>query len=515
VYTRNVVPTAVVKKVLLCWLGDADFRGAGLKLPPRPRRSFTTDNAGPVVQAVEAGSYDRIVLLNNREPALATQYAEWLKDRSLLAEVRDVPLDDVTDHAQIYEAVVPICEEVGAGAELTFHLSPGTPAMASVWLLLGKTRFPANLIRSSLERGVEAANVPFDIAAELLPELLRGAGDQLEQASLERPPETAAFGDIVHRSREMRDVIQLAQRVAVWPVPVLIEGESGTGKELFSRAIHEASPRRGRPFVAVNCGAIPKELVEAELFGHEKGAFTGATRSHAGYFEQASGGTLFLDELGELPLDAQVKLLRALETGEVRRVGGATSTKVDARIVAATNRSLIHEVARGTFREDLFYRLAVTRLRLPPLRERKGDLNPLIDFALARVNRDGLEHVPGYEKKSLSAGARNLLMNRPWRGNVRELFSTLRQAAIWADGATIRKTDTRRALIDDGATREEVLDRPLDEGFDLNALLADVTRHYLERALTESNGVKKDAAALLGFANYQTLSNWMKKYGVD
>lgn len=503
-------------KVLLCWLGDADFRGAGVELPPRPRR-VARDDSGPVAKAVEAVAYDRIVLLNNRTPDLAAEYAEWLGDRtSATLEVREVPLQDVSDHAQIYDAVVPICEAVaGSGAELTFHLSPGTPAMASVWLLLGKTRFPATLIRSSPERGVEAASVPFDISAELLPELLREAGEELERASQERPPESAAFADIIHRSREMKDVIELAQRVAVWPVPVLIEGESGTGKELFSRAIHDASPRRERPFVAVNCGAIPKELVEAELFGHEKGAFTGATSARAGYFEQANGGTLFLDELGELPLDAQVKLLRALENSEIRRVGGTSTKKVDARIVAATNRSLLDEIAHGTFREDLFYRLAVTRLKLPPLRERRGDLTPLIEFALARVNADGLAHVPGFSEKKLSAGARNVLLSQPWRGNVRELISTVRQAAIWADGGTIRKGDAERALLDDGrAATDQVLHRPLDDAFDLKVLLADVTRHYLERALSESNGVKKEAAALLGFTNYQTLSNWMKKYGV-
>lgn len=508
----------LMEKVLLCWLGDADFRGAEVPLPRRPR-PVTTGHLGPIASAVEAGPYDRVVILNNRTPELAKQYVGWLGERtSSQLEVRELPLEDVTDHRQVFEAVVPICdEETKAGSQLTFHLSPGTPAMASVWLLLGKTRFPAELIRSSPERGVEPANVPFDISAELLPDLLREAGEELERASQERAPEAVAFKDIVRRSKEMNDAIRMAQRVALWPVTVLIEGESGTGKELFSRAIHDASVRRDKPFVAINCGAIPKDLVEAELFGHERGAFTGAATARPGCFEQAHEGTLFLDEIGELPLDAQVKLLRALDNREVRRIGGKTTKKVDVRVIAATNRSLLNEVAEGHFREDLFYRLAVTRLRLPPLRERRGDLTLLLDFALDRVNEDGTKgSVPGFEPKSLSPGAKNVFMNHSWPGNVRELINTVRRAAIWSDGVTIDKDDALRALLDD--RREygtRILGRPLSESFDINEPIAEVVRHYIDRALAESGGVKKRAAALLGFSSYQTLTNWMRKYGID
>jgi transcriptional regulator with PAS, ATPase and Fis domain len=187
----------------------------------------------------------------------------------------------------------------------------------------------------------------------------------------------------------MDRLIQRARRVAIRNVSVLIEGESGTGKELLARAIHRASPRKDRPFIAVNCGAIPAELVESELFGHEKGAFTGATQQRTGHFEAADGGTLFLDELGELPGPAQVKLLRTLQEGEVVRLGSSKPTKVDVRIIAATNRTLTEEIASGRFREDLFYRLAVAVLKLPPLRERSGDLGVLIDHLLAQVNREG------------------------------------------------------------------------------------------------------------------------------
>ncbi len=193
----------------------------------------------------------------------------------------------------------------------------------------------------------------------------------------------------------MARLLTRARHVAARAVPVLVEGETGTGKELLARAIHAASPRRGRPFIAVNCGAIPSELVESSLFGHAKGAFTGAIAERPGVFEAAHSGTLFLDELGELPLAAQVKLLRTFQEGEVTRVGETAARKVDVRIIAATHRDLLAEVTAGRFREDLFFRLAVAVLRLPPLRDRKGDLGLLIDHMFAQTWRTSPASPPG------------------------------------------------------------------------------------------------------------------------
>ena len=229
----------------------------------------------------------------------------------------------------------------------------------------------------------------------------------------------------------MVHVIARARRVAPRSVPVLIQGESGTGKELLARAIHRASPRRDRSFLAVNCGAIPAELVESELFGHEKGAFTGADRARVGYFEAADGGSLFLDEVGELSMLAQVKFLRILQDGKVLAVGSRSHRDVDVRIIAATNRSLAGEVAEGRFREDLFYRLAVADLKLPALREREGDLGLLVERLLEQVNGEHANQ-PGFEPKKISPGARNLLMAHPWPGNVRELLNTLHRTALWS-----------------------------------------------------------------------------------
>jgi transcriptional regulator with PAS, ATPase and Fis domain len=312
----------------------------------------------------------------------------------------------------------------------------------------------------------------------------------------------------------MQRLITRARRVAAHAVPVLIEGESGTGKELLARAIHRASPRRDRELIAVNCGAIAPELVESELFGHEKGAFTGATSPRGGYFEAAHGGTLFLDEVGELPAPVQVKLLRSLQEGAIVRVGATHPRKVDVRVVAATNRTLTDEIAAGRFREDLFYRLAVAVLKVPALRDRPGDLGLLIDSLWDTISRDD-GGLPRAQPKKLSAGARNALLGHSWPGNVRELVNTLRRAAIWSEGPTITADEAREALLPaPSGRRSDVLDRPLGSDLDLPALLGDVARHYLARAVQEAHGNKTRAAELVGLPSYQTLTNWLDKYEV-
>jgi transcriptional regulator with PAS, ATPase and Fis domain len=257
--------------------------------------------------------------------------------------------------------------------------------------------------------------------------------------------------------------------------------------------------------VAVNCGAIPEQLVESELFGHEKGAFTGATEARLGHFREAHGGTLFLDEIAELPKAAQVKLLRTLQQGEVLAVGSSRPVRVDVRIVAASNRPLLGEVAAGRFRSDLYYRLAVAILVLPPLRERAGDLDLLINHALAHINEEFAAD-PGYEPKRLEPAARAALHAHPWPGNVRELYNTMRRAALWTPGVVMRVADVREALLPmPGEPAGEV---------DLPSVLAGVARQHLQRALEEAEGNKSRAAEMLGLASHQTLTNWMRRYGV-
>jgi len=243
---------------------------------------------------------------------------------------------------------------------------------------------------------------------------------------------TLTFKDIVTRNERMRAVLRTAEKAAASTIPVLIEGESGVGKELIARAIHGSGERRAKPFVAVNCGAIPENLVESVLFGHEKGAFTGATERHLGKFVEASGGTLFLDEVGELPLPAQVKLLRALQEDQVEPVGARRPVKVDVRIVSATNRDLIADVKAGRFREDLFYRLHVFPIGVPPLRERREDIPDLIRHFLARFCAE-----EGKRIQMVSAPALTLLRNHRWPGNVRQLENAMFRAVVLAEGDTL------------------------------------------------------------------------------
>ena len=253
-----------------------------------------------------------------------------------------------------------------------------------------------------------------------------------------READTLSFDELIAEAPATREAIALARRAARSDIPVLIEGESGTGKEVFARAVHGSGERAGGPFVAVNCGAMPAQLVESILFGHEKGAFTGATARRPGKFQEASGGTLFLDEVGELPPEAQVKLLRALQTGEVDPVGASMPVRVDIRLVSATNRDLGRMIAEGTFREDLYYRVGVFPLALPALRERREDLESLAQMFLARFA--ALEETPvtGFSQEALS-----LIRAAPWPGNVRQLENVIHRAVVLAEGALICPGDLR------------------------------------------------------------------------
>jgi len=498
-----------VSNILFAWIGFTDLRAS---------RGDPEAGLGPIAQALKTIDVNRVVLLSDLLKKDTSPYVQWLRDQTGFgAELFQINLSGPTQFGEIYSAAVDVILKATknpGGDSLTFHLSPGTPAMAAVWIILGKTRFPATLIESSKEHGVRVASVPFDISADFIPDLLLTADKELLAKSGGAMPEAPEFSSICTRNPVMKRVLAMARRIASRSIPVLIEGESGTGKELLARAIHRASLRRDAPFIAVNCGAIPLELVESELFGHERGAFTGADRMRKGHFEAAHCGTLFLDEIGELPLPAQVKLLRVLQDGGVMRVGGSTPIRTDVRIIAATNRSLVAEVAGGRFREDLFYRLAVAVLKLPPLRDRQGDLSLLIDHLLASINEENGKE-PGYKDKGLSASAKNLLLQYCWPGNVRELYNTLLRASIWADTAKIEEHDIRQALLPGvRSAPTEILDLPLGEGMRLPGIIETVVRHYLERALQKAHGNKSRAAALVGLPSYQTFSNWMRRYGV-
>jgi DNA-binding NtrC family response regulator len=376
---------------------------------------------------------------------------------------------------------------------------------------------------------VGAERLQFSIKNALSVDALAG---EMRRAS-RRAQGVLTFKDLVSRSPEMARVIRLGERSAHSTIPVLIEGESGVGKEIVARAIQGASDRRGNPFITVNCGALPANLVESILFGHEKGAFTGATEKHVGKFVEANGGTLFLDEIGELPLDLQVKLLRALQEGEIDPIGAKRPVRVDIRLISATNQNLIELVKRGLFREDLFYRLNVFPINIPPLRARREDIPDLARRFCARFSAE-----EGRNIRSLSAEAVSLLTSYDWPGNVRQLENAMFRAVVLAEGdeltvvefpqiaAHVSGFDVRvpplPAPIAQSAPREREIVRV--EVRDPNVLpllgkngemrrLEDLEAETIRFALAHYRGQMSEIARRLGIGR-STLYRKMKEYGL-
>ncbi|MFH1090347.1 MAG: sigma-54 dependent transcriptional regulator [Pseudomonadota bacterium] len=321
----------------------------------------------------------------------------------------------------------------------------------------------------------------------------------LRRAAADRPPE-----GIVVRSRLMTDLLVLVERVAQVKSPVLIVGESGTGKELVARAIHQAGPRKDGPFVPVNCGAIPENLLESELFGHVRGAFTDAVRDRAGLFREADKGVLFLDEVGELPPALQVKLLRVLQFEEVRPVGGQSPVSVDVRILAATARDLAKDVQAGRFREDLFYRLYVLPLTIPPLRDRPEDIPPLLDHFLTAFSAR-----LGRPRPEISPEALEALLRYPWPGNVRELENLVDRLLVLSPGPRFELAGLPPHL----RTAKLWPVGPLED-LDLKAGIRGLEARYIKEALIQTQGNRAEAARRLGIS-YPSLLSKIKGYGLD
>ncbi|MBB5351440.1 DNA-binding NtrC family response regulator [Haloferula luteola] len=328
---------------------------------------------------------------------------------------------------------------------------------------------------------------------------LQVAEDRREAHHPEAEPQaTDARVKIIGVSRPLQDVFKIVGRVARSDAPVLVTGESGSGKELVATAVHEYSPRRQREFLAINCGAIPENLLESELFGHEKGAFTGAIAKRAGRFEQADGGTLFLDEIGEMPLSVQVKLLRVLQDGTFSRVGSNEVIKADTRIVAATNRNLAEEVSAGRFREDLYYRLNVVEVKLPPLRDRPEDIPLLAEFFLQKITRKN-----GMARIRLSSEAIGALQAHHWPGNVRELENTIARACALASSNVLLPGDIPLAVAPEQINGiNKAIDTLLDR------MPSDSAHKWLmetisSRALERNDGDMKRAAKLLGLSQVE------------
>ena len=317
--------------------------------------------------------------------------------------------------------------------------------------------------------------------------------------------ERYTFHNIVYGSPKMEEVMGLVARVAPSQATVLIRGESGTGKELIAHAIHYASPRSGRPLVKVNCSAIPETLLESELFGHEKGAFTGAAQKRIGRFEEAGGGSIFLDEIGDLAPGTQIKLLRILQEKEFQRVGSNFNLKTDVRVITATHRDLEEAMKKGEFREDLYYRLNVISIHLPPLRERKEDISLLIDYFLKKYSKQNQKAISDISKE-----ARNLLLHYPYPGNVRELENFIERAVVLCRGEIITTQDLPFHLQEGKTEREWEFQKRVKS---LPESLEEVERDLIVKALHQHQGIQTKAAESLGISE-RVLRYKMKKYRI-
>lgn len=320
-------------------------------------------------------------------------------------------------------------------------------------------------------------------------------------------PRRQSYGSLIGQSRKMQELYDLVEKVAGTRVNVLITGESGTGKEVVAKAIHYNSDRRDMPFIPINCGAIPENLLESELFGHEKGSFTGAISQKPGLFEVANQGTLFLDEIGELPAMMQVKLLRVIQEREFRRVGGTKNIHCDVRVIAATNKDLEVEVKLGLFREDLFYRLNVIRIELPPLRDRRDDIPLLVQHLYRKLT--------GKDEIAIEDAAMRRLYEYNWPGNIRELENVIERCVVLGGvgGLTAESLPLPLKASSVAPTQGVISDIP-DAGFDLDAYLGSIEQDILQKALEKTGGVRKKAAELLGIS-FRSIRYRLAKFGIS
>jgi two-component system, NtrC family, nitrogen regulation response regulator GlnG len=435
-----------------------------------------------------------------------------------LAELRRALAGGVPD-VLVTDVVLPDGNGLDEAASLSAE-HPGLPI-----IVFSAQNTLATAVRATEVGAFDYLPKPFDL--DVLGQAVRSAIARGQRAPAELPEAEIGGGpSLIGRSPAMQEVYRVVARVVANDLTVLISGESGTGKELVAQAIHDLGPRRRAPFIALNMAAIPRELIEAELFGHERGAFTGAASRVAGKFEQAAGGTLFLDEIGDMPMDAQTRLLRVLQQGEFTTVGGARAIKADVRIVAATNKDLAALVQAGLFREDLFYRLNVVPMQLPPLRERRADVPLLARHFLDRAVEDGLP------RKSLAADAVAVLESYDWPGNVRQLENLMRRIAALSRDEVIGAGSIRAALGEAGlrgpaagdagieaavrARLERIaIEEPqaLDDGTLYDRIIGEVERPLIEAMLARHGQNQLRAAKALGI-NRNTLKKRLDTLGI-
>ncbi|MEZ8543905.1 sigma 54-interacting transcriptional regulator [Vibrio splendidus] len=490
---------------LLSWLGRTDLDQMKLD-----------KTASIATIALKAPAFDDVVILASTWEGEWHDYKEWLEKKLACAgrsntsvKIQRIRLSSPIDYTAITKVMHKQLAHVSDQADgIYLNLTSGTPAMTVVSVLLGKSIAKCQLVQTTPQGQLIEVDVPVDFSAEYQ----KSSSTAIAQLASKTPSLNSAFDSITAKSTVMQNVIKKAQRLAYADLPALLLGESGTGKEVMAKGIHKASPRADKPFKAVNCGALPENLVDSILFGHVKGAFTGAHQDHAGLFEQANGGTLFLDEVGELPLAVQVKLLRALQQQEITKVGDVATKSVDVRIIAATHRDLFKMVSDESFREDLFYRLAVGVIELPSLRARSEEIPFLIEELMIDINQQMKTH-PLFESKNISKSAIEFAEAYSWPGNIRELWNTLNRAVLWSEGKDITKQDLEVAIISRDLTSAN--NGEFRVPGDLQQHIDNIKKSAIESAMDYAAGNKSKAAKSLGLNNHQTLNNWLKTLNLE
>jgi transcriptional regulator with PAS, ATPase and Fis domain len=473
------------------------------------------DQPGPILSLVSEETFDRIILFSTPATENITEATKEELDRvtpKTETEIRDVPLNDPTDYrailAQLRSHLRHIIDEL-PDAEFFIAVASGTPQMHASWVLLAASgEIPAKILHVRPPRFVSkdlSVVSEVDLSSDEFPSVRARIGTT-DVSPDEGGPDLALAVrqlNIVGDHESFRAALEVAAALATSDAPILIRGETGTGKELFARLVHLLSGRPRDRFIAVNCAAIPPDLVESLLFGHRKGAFTGAMRDQEGKFDLANGGTLFLDELAELPLPAQAKLLRILQDGMVDPVGADRPHEVDVRVVAATNRDVAKAIRAGEFREDLYYRVNVGEIVLPPLRERRSDIPKVALQVLDRVN------ATMRSPKRLSQEALARLQNHPWPGNVRDLQNVIERSARLCRTPVL---DAEDLLISEPVTHADPLDAlPEPEpGFSLDGFISSARKQLMLRAVEMANGNQSEAARLLGISP-QAVSKFLKQ----
>lgn len=501
-----------MKSILLTFVGNHD--------PFDP----ADGSDGPILNLISAKSFDSIYLFYNNDHYLkrASDLYQEIQRRKINSRVTYVAIEtpDPTDYTMLYPLMNNACQKILEETQ-KYHpqyyiaLASGTPQMHTIWVLLQQAKlFPATLLQAIDKRfdksgqayreiSFEIDNFPAIVSPDEIKRLLNISELKRERLEAERKSLTKdlGFSEIVGQSALLRREIEKAAMIADKDIPVLICGETGTGKELFARAIHYHSPRKEQPFICVNCAVLPENLIESELFGHKKGAFTGAIQDKKGKFELADKGTIFLDEIGDMPLVTQAKILRALQEKEITPVGSETTIKIDVRIISATNMDLEQARQEKRFRDDLYFRIKGLILQIPPLRKRKEDILLLANYFLP-------------ENIKLTPDAQKFLVSYHWPGNVRELLNCLQTAAAMSHKGKI----TEEMLID--LLQKQTTMQPLGikcelpaHDIQLKALMEQIEKDLILKALKEERNNQTRAASRLGMTR-QNLNKKLAKYGI-